>query len=46
MRLLSEVDIPNTPPNERLVEWAAESPPPPEWFEGEEEELFTRCTGS
>ncbi len=29
-----------TPTNARLKELAAQSPPPPEWFEGEEEDLF------
>ena len=29
-----------TPTNERLKQLAAQSPPPAEWFRGEEEDLF------
>jgi len=35
-----EVDIPGTPPNQRLIEMAEQSPPPDEWFLGDEEDLF------
>jgi uncharacterized Zn finger protein (UPF0148 family) len=30
----------NTPPNKKLKELATKNPPPPEWFEGEEEKLW------
>ncbi|MHC4399592.1 MAG: hypothetical protein ACYTG0_07925 [Planctomycetota bacterium] len=29
-----------TPANDRLRELAADNPPPPEWLEGDEEQLF------
>ena len=34
------VDIENTPTNDRLRKLAADNPPPSQWLEGEEEELF------
>jgi hypothetical protein len=41
-RMLAEMsDLPGTPSIEQLRRFAAENPPPQEWFDGEEEDLFT-----
>ena len=34
------MDVENTPSNDRLRELAANNPPPPQWLEGPEEDLF------
>ncbi len=33
-------DVLGTPSNERLIQWAAASPPPQHWLDGDEEDLF------
>jgi hypothetical protein len=37
---MSTDNLPGTPSLEELRRFAAENPPPPEWFEGDEEDLF------
>ena len=39
MAALAELKL-ITPTNAELLKWAAEIPPPAEWIEGDEEELF------
>jgi hypothetical protein len=37
---MSTDNLPGTPSLEELRRFVAENPPPPEWFEGDEEDLF------
>jgi len=39
-RFADAIEIEGTPSNERLIEWAAASPPPQHWLDGVEEDLF------